>query len=338
MTTATIYDIFRSSFRYGGERHYGEFGVEIETESLKKYEYPDLKFWDCVKDNSLRNYGVEYVLKAPMDQAQFSHALNEFSVCNKRFSFLRNEVSTSVHVHLNFLNDSFLTLANFFTAYALVENLLVVYSGPDRLSNLFCLPMRDAEGVVTSIQGILNAVNKKMWKSVGTHPDYVKYGGINTAPLNKLGTIEIRTFRGETDTKIIGSWIDLLMKLKQYARRNHTPLDILNRYKEVGAGIVDEIFGGHADLLKCEGYDKLIRENLFYAATFATCSKNWSQFGVYKIKKVYKEKLTTKLEEMSFERFKNSYNELNWAQRTMILELYARENPDVVIVDQEEDI
>ncbi len=338
MDNICIYDIMKSTLRYPGERHNGEFGVEIETESLKAYGYPQLKFWTCDRDNSLRNFGVEYILKAPMNQKEFSHALNEFSVCKKKFNFLPNEVSTSVHAHINFLNDSYLTLANFFTTYALVENLLVVYAGPDRLSNLFCLPMRDAEGVFTHIMDLLTAIHRKEWKRTAKGIDQVKYGGINIAPLTKLGTIEIRLFRGEVDTDIIENWVDILMRIKQFARQNITPNQILEMYRTDGVKFIDRVFGDKAKFLHTKDEANLMKQNLFFAASFATICKDWSKFGVLKIKKIYKDKITAQLDEISINRFSNVYSELDWQQRVIVFEIYNQKNPTMRVVEQEEDI
>ena len=338
MAETTIYDIMKATIRYGGDRHYGEFGIEIETESLKKYEYPELKYWHCTKDNSLRNYGVEYVMRAPMDQKELVHALAEFKVCAQKYKFLPNEVSTSVHVHLNFLNDTYKTVANFLTLYAMFENLLVTYSGPDRLSNLFCLPMRDAEGVFHNLMNMLNHISRKNWKGVPMGIDGVKYGGINPAPFTRIGTLEVRTFRGETDTDIISKWVDILMSLKKYARKDITPIDILNSYKTHGNRFLDLVFEKNADELRCKDYESLIKQNLFYAASFATVCKDWSKFGIFKVKKVYKEKYLDKLEALSIDRFRMPYSELDWAQRVIVYEMFTRNNPEMRIVEQEEDI
>ncbi len=334
----TIYEIMRAQNLYKGDRHSGDFGVEIETESTTVYDYPRLKFWNCDRDNSLRNYGVEYILKSPMNQKEFSHALNEFDICKKKFKFLPNEVSTSVHVHLNFLNDSYLTLANFFTAYALFENLLVNYAGPDRLSNLFCLPMRDAEGVFTNMVDILNAIQKKFWRGTVKPLDSVKYGGLNVAPLTKLGTIEVRLFRGETDINVIDSWVSILMKLKNFARQDINPSTIMGMYKKHGESLVDIVFEDYAKNIKVNNSKELINKNLFFAASLSNVCKNWNQFGILKIKKIYKEKVIGVLDNISIERFKMPYNELDWVQRIIIQEIYARQNPEVRVVEQQEDI
>jgi hypothetical protein len=340
-----IYDVFNEYPKAGVSfktRHRGRFGVEIETETEKKYEFPSLKLWDTTKDNSLRDWGVEYVLRSPMDMPEFEKALEEFAIVEKKYKFKKSSISTSVHVHINFLNETFLTLANFFTAYALVENLLIRYSGPDRLSNLFCLPMIDCEGVSDNLYTILSNVARNNFRGAVLQVDRVKYGAINAAPLTKLGTIEIRCFRGETDIKIIRKWVDILQKLLEFAKTpDLTPPDIVKHWKDNKHGIVDIIFHGYASELKIsplEETNKLIESNLMFAAKFATVCKDWKKFGVIKLKPVYKEKVRPDLEAISVELFKVPYDSLAYHQLLLVVETYHRRFPAVRIVDATDDI
>jgi len=343
---STIYDIMRSTGKYGGDRLRGEVGVEIETETEKAYDYPKMKFWNTTKDNSLRDFGVEYILKQPMDIPDFEKALSEFDLAEKKYKFRKGSISTSVHVHLNFLNDTYLTMANFVTAYALVENLLIRYSGPDRLSNLFCLPMCDAEGVKDHIVTLLSYVNRNMFAKVSVPAEKCKYGGLNPSPLSTLGTLEVRTFRGETDTKIILRWIEILMKLKTFARRtNLTPVDIMHMWKDHRAGILDLIFHEYAAELrwkdpktKKDVTDDLIRQNLKFAADFACVSKDWTKFGLLKIKPVYKEKCKEALDEIAQRKFKGPFDSLQYQERVAVMESYHNLYPNQKIVDADGDI
>lgn len=346
MTTqvSNIYEIMRTSMKFSKDRLRGEFGIEIETETDKAYEYPALKFWKTEKDNSLRDWGVEYVLKQPMDIPELEKALVEFDMCEKKFKFRKGSISTSVHVHINFFNDTFRTLANFFTAYALVENLLIRYSGPDRLSNLFCLPMCDAEGVKDNLQTILSNVNRNAFNKIGVSIDRCKYGGINPAPLTQLGTIEIRTFRGETDIKIIQRWVEIIKKLKDFARSSITPVDILELWRTNRDGIMEVIFQEYAAELRVRDDKKkditgdLIRQNLKYAADFACVSKDWDKFGILKIKPVYKEKIKPELDEISQGMFKYPFDALPYHERLVVIERYHRLNPTTKVADLDTDV
>jgi hypothetical protein len=339
-----IYDIMKSSTKFNKDRLRGEFGVEIETETDKAYDYPSLKFWKTEKDNSLRDWGVEYVLKQPMDLPELEKALHEFDLCEKKYKFRKGSVSTSVHVHCNFFNDTFRTLANFVTIYALMENLLIRYSGPDRLSNLFCLPICDAEGVKDNIQKILTDVNRGRYDRMGVSADRCKYGGINPAPLTNLGTIEIRTFRGETDIKIIQKWVEIIQKIKDFSRRDLSPPDILELWRTNKDSLIEVVFQEYGAELRVKdqkGKDisgELIRQNLKYAADFACVSKDWSKFGILKIKMVYKEKVKPELDAISQEMFRVPFDTLGYHERLVVAERYHRHNSTVKVVDLDEDI
>lgn len=348
MTTqiATIFDIMRQVNKFPGDRLRGDVGVEIETETTKKYEYPMLKYWNTTKDNSLRDWGVEYVLKAPMTIPELEKALSEFDLCEKKYKFNKGSISTSVHVHLNFLNETYLTMANFLTAYALVENLLIRYSGPDRLSNLFCLPICDAEGVKDNLVSLLSFINRNQYKNVKISPDRCKYGAINPGPLNTLGTIEVRSFRGETDVKVIQKWVEILDKLKQFARTPKlAPPDILQLWKDNKSSLVDIIFQEFAKELryidpktKKDATDELLKQNLKYAADLACVSKDWSKFGILKIKAVYKEKIKPDLDALSQDRFGFPFDSLPYPERLVIIERYHILNTNVKVVDADDDI
>jgi len=343
---ATFYDIFRQVKVYGGDRLRGDYGVEIETETEKKYEYPNLKYWSATKDNSLRDWGVEYVLKSPMSIPELEKALVEFDLCEKKYKFKKGSISTSVHVHINMLNETPLTLANFLTTYALMENLLIRYSGPDRLSNLFCLPICDAEGVNSNLVNILANINKNQYTKLRVANDRCKYGALNPAPLTTLGTIEVRMFRGETDIKIITKWLEIIEKIKLFSKQPKlTPPDILKMWKDNRSTLVDLVFQEYANELryrdpntKKDTTDELIRQNLKYAADLACVSKDWSKFGVYRIKPVYKEKIKAELDELSNQLLRAPFDSLPYHERLVVLERYHRMNTNVRVVDADGDI
>jgi hypothetical protein len=334
-----IYDILKTHIRYPGERHTGEYGVEIETETKKKYDYPELKYWTCTKDNSLRDWGVEYVLKAPMERKELNRAFEEFNLCEKKYKFNDSSISTSVHVHINMLNETYLTLANFLTTYTLVENLLIRFSGPDRLSNLFCLPIRDCIGVKDSIVKMLQAVARNNFKGSALHPDQVKYGAINCAPLTRIGTVEVRSFRGETNTEIVKVWVEILDKIKTFAKRpSLTPIEVMNLWKIRGEKLLDIIFEEHADKLRWMDSKKLMEINQFEAAEIATSAKDWKKFGIVKVKKVYKAKLLEELNQISRNKYEADFDHLDYAHRLVVIEQFHRLTPDVRVVYSEEDI
>ena len=114
-------------------RHDGEIGLEIETESKESYLLPDMFYWRSDKDGSLRDFGVEYILKVPISRVQMDEALDEWAQkVQRKFALIPNSNSTSVHCHINILNNSWLDVWKFIVTYSLVENLLMNVSVPER--------------------------------------------------------------------------------------------------------------------------------------------------------------------------------------------------------------
>lgn len=335
-----VFDIQKQSGKPFGNRYTGEFGIEIETESLKKYDYPQLKYWNCHKDGSLRDWGVEYVLKAPVNGAELERPLHEFSLCEQKYKFKSSSISTSVHVHVNFQNETYLSAANFLTAYALVENVLIRYSGPDRLSNLFCLPLRDAEGTLDKWTDLLGRINRNGFSKLNVSADAIKYSALNVAPLTTLGTLEIRSFRGVTDIDVIQRWCDIIRKLKVFAcRPGMTPPQIVNMWLAHKSNILDLIFGEFAKELKTKDVDQLIDINqVLYASKIACVSKDWTKFGLLKLKPVYKAKIQGELDALAMDRLGKTYDQLQFPERQLVIEMYHIINPNQKVVDVNEDI
>lgn len=272
----TIYDTIKDWGRF--RRHDGEFGIEIETESINPYNMPVTKFWNPKGDDSLRNFGVEYVLKAPMKYGiELNQALEEFKEVTKNIKFIDNPIGGSVHVHINFLNESFKTLGNFLTTAVYTENLLMEYSGPDRRNNLFCLPVCDAEETVKNICNMFKAIEKKQFQGMMFDKSRTKYANINLSAIQHFGSIEIRSFRGETNIDEIQKWVSILNSILKYSRQNHTPKEFLDRVKEKEHNIIDDIFPNFSHLLKCQGWEQKLNKNLWYAASVAYSVKDWEK-------------------------------------------------------------
>ena len=307
----------------------GEVGIEIETETLEAYSKRNMKFWNQVEDGSLRNFGQEYVLKVPVSRGkELTAALEEFSDKTKGLNFIQDSISTSVHVHINFLQDRWITLVNFLVLYDLFENLLIRFSGPDRLANLFALPIKDAqEEIETQVQLVKN-INNLNYKKTVLSIDSYKYAALNLCNLWKLGTLEVRSHRGVTDTEVISSWVHLLMKIKDFASQDILPHQILELYKEQDSEIVYSVFGDKVSLVNYPDKKSLMDTNLWFASRVATaCNFKDNSWGFPKPKKVYREKMIKELDQISQEKFGMAYKELGYAQGIVIDELLMKNYP-----------
>lgn len=294
------------------KRFDGEIGLEIETETLLPYDVPKFHYWSSHVDGSLRNFGMEYILKQPLKfKDEFPAALGEFKERTSKIPFIKDSFSTSVHTHLNFLNESGKTLANFLTTYVLYENLLIRYSGPDRLSNLFCLPVVDAEETYTNIvRGFKVLASSKSWKGFSFNENQTKYAALNLSALFNYGSMEVRSFRGETDIASIQKWVSILYSILTYARRDISPIDIISSYRSSPKKLIEEVFGNYRGDIKHKDEVSLVDRNLWYAKAIAFSHPNWSVIDAKKEVPVFKP--TAKiLDSYSFRDFGMKYSALD---------------------------
>lgn len=312
-------------------RHKGEFGLEIETEGLDPYTIPKFSFWKTDKDNSLRGpFPIEYVLKAPLKFEQIDDALQEFEIklAGAKAQFDTESFTTSTHVHINMLNENLLTMANFLAVYILTENLLKKYAGPTRESNLFCLPICDAERNFNHILELIRNVQKRSFSNIAYTPDTCKYAALNLSSINKFGSFEVRLLRGTTNRKLIKEWVSILNCILVYARQKGvTPKTIIEEWRKRGAELLTDIFGEHRTALKFKDEDALIDKNLWYVSALAYTVNDWIAYATIQMDK----KLTpAEFDKVAMELFQMPFNELTEERKQHIVFKfkYHKKNPN----------
>lgn len=265
------------------ERHDGQFGIEIETESLEEYKIPRMKFWRDEVDGSLRNFGREYISKGPLSLGgQLEEALTEFKDKLNHADFIKDSYSTSVHVHVNTLNMLPIGINNFIVTYILVENILMEFAGDDRKSNLFCLPFKDAEANVGNYEAFLKYFNAGDVRNALRSLDMMrmKYAALNIAPMNKIGTLEVRSFKGTTDVDQILMWTKLLQKIVDYSKRDITPPKIVQKWRDDGAKeFLKDIFGDLYGVISRKDEGDLIKTNVWFAYKILKTCNNWAELN-----------------------------------------------------------
>lgn len=281
------------------KRKDGIIGLEIETEVLNKRDYPvgvveflvdentgspcwkvpASKYWTGVHDGSLRNYGIEYILKEPLSYDETLVALDEFKRVFKDVPFLEKQPGTSVHVHLNFQNRTLLELASFITTFSLVENLLTEFSGLSRRSNLFARPHRVAEMQLDTNISMFKRINRGEPTGFVLDEGMNKYAVLNLASLSKLGTAEVRCFRGTTDTDEIKRWVTILHSVYKSALSLKSPKELVSLYRHVGVDLVKTILGPSYPFRYTDGWENLVRRNEYYMVRYANAVDDWSMFG-----------------------------------------------------------
>ena len=272
----------------------GDFGFEIETEVNSPLDYPTgfLKeiphkyhhYWDFPGmmefkghyDGSLRGFGVEFVFRKPMAYEASDDALRKFGALTHGVPFIQGSPGTSVHVHMNLAKHSWCTLGNFLTAYSLVENVLAVFAGPTRTSNLFALPLRCAEVNHSTMVDIFTGIEAGKITGIQQLSDEShKYAAMNLAPLYRLGSVESRLMRGTTDPDLLRLWLKILNELLEFSQLSGlTPRDVVEEYNVSPDGILRMVFPTTYSHLPDEPL-LMTPRSVFYAAWLADCVKDW---------------------------------------------------------------
>lgn len=308
-----------AGFGYGAKLRGGDFGMEIETEvknekaypedflildgaddkGVAKYKTPMLNKWKAMGDGSLRNYGIEFIFKEPYSFQEALKAIDIFEEGTKKVKFIEGAPGTSVHVHVNMWNKTFLTMGNFCTLYILFENLLTEFAGETRRSNLFSLPTRCAEPTVWNIVSMFEGIEKGNTRSIRFSDEDVKYAALNLASLSRLGSLEVRMMRGTTRAEELKDWIRILNRLLLFSMTDGlTPRDVMSEFRTKNIDFLDEVFGDQAELLKIGDPEFLVYKNLYFAGSISSSVKDWKTLGdkyekdlTPSVKKIVKKKM-----------------------------------------------
>lgn len=303
----TLHSIFSKFHKLS--LHKGTYGIEIETETEGSSAYPNSatffntkvettpqgytkewydipsKYWKGLDDGSLRDFGIEYVLRKPELFGDALVALNEFRDVmvkdGKPIAFLQGTPSTSVHVHVNMLNELPITLANFITTWLLFENVLTEYCGEGRRSNLFAPPVRVVEGAWINYLKMFKLMEEGKPSAIKWPLEKTKYAALNIATLCTLGSVEARCMRGTTDVEEIKEWLGIINKIYLYSKTpGRTPMEIYKSFQKYEYQLLQIVFGEYAKVLMKEGWQDGIERNLFYVGKLACCVKDWKTFGL----------------------------------------------------------
>lgn len=230
----------------------GDVGLEIEAEGAGM-EVMESRVWKSDDDGSLR--GVfpdsrhEFILKKPIKWANVPAALDELVEAQKDAKF-KFSFRTSVHVHVNAQDLTYVQLLNLIYTYVLLEQPLIDFCGDSRKANRFCLRLRDADGLI----GELSNVFQDQTRLVNVPRDTMRYASINLEAFRKYGSIEFRAMRGTMDTKVILRWVNMLRRLKDYAIMAESPMKIHECLRDIGAeAFMNGVMGEYAEGLKLDG-------------------------------------------------------------------------------------
>lgn len=264
----------------------GEVGLEIETEAKEPWSAPMPTYWLLEADGSLRQNGVEFILKEPLDigSTHYLSALDEFAKIASEKKFIKDSAYTSVHVHLNMLDFELVHLMNFISLYVICENFLTRYCGSDRDGNLFCLKTSDAESSYKNFCYMASDISQGNGEIFFSHlnENRFKYSGLNIVPLRNFGSVEVRTHRGTNDIVEIDRWVRILECLYRKAKTFRDPVQIVNLFNNRFdyTNNINYLFGEYVKYFDQNKIEDDIDKCLYYAAAIAASVKNWEHFGI----------------------------------------------------------
>lgn len=258
------------------------FGIEVELEGRKINTNKEsiTKYWGVHADGSLRVFkpgaeACEYVFKKPLDMLETQRAiavLFEYLTKNPGTEVF-DSYRTSIHVHVNCLNDTIRTIVNFLTLSIIFDELFVSQNGETRTGNNFCLRSRDAEGQITDL---INSVRKGGTLYNLSVND--RYSSVNFSSLLKFGTVEFRSLECTTDYDRVIHWIKTLQALKTASRQYEDPREIISKFSRRGpmGFMISHLGSQYEKYASVPGSHQLLHNGMRLAQDFAFCS-DWRQ-------------------------------------------------------------
>lgn len=233
-------------------------GIEIEVEPEPRQRgLPTINMgnWLVKNDGSLRGGGLEYIYAHPQEPQTTADNV-AFLADSIRIvgAVPRWSNRCSVHVHVNFLHNTYRQVFTFLAMYGIVENIVLGYANPARLGNLFCLPFSEAKYLLSKLREAVITGNYRELRR-----DQLRYCACNVTALSKFGSLEFRALQGTLDPTVIQNWVDILVGIKRAASAYENPQDVITQLSARGPEqFLNSIFTPHQRALLNVNYNTLI--------------------------------------------------------------------------------
>ena len=214
----------------------GDVGIEVECEGHGMF-FVDSPFWKSEDDGSLRGMfpeeRCEYILKKPIPAKNVKAVLSDLSkALAANGAVLDFSYRTSVHVHVNVQELNIDQVMNIAYTYLLLEEPLANFCGKQRKGCQFALRLVDAEGLLDYLGNVFEFGDV----AIRNIPkDTIRYSAINFEAIQKYGSIEFRGMRGNLDVELLSQWVDILMNIREFAKKYDNPLALFKVFRSVGA-------------------------------------------------------------------------------------------------------
>lgn len=250
----------------------GEVGIEIEVEGSNLP--PEIAGWRRDNDGSLRGESAEYVLERPIPRESIPEYLQRVTKAYEQYSSEINDTDRAgVHIHVNVQDMQVHQVITYICLYLLFEDMLVRFCGESRVGNLFCLRMRDAEGVLRYLEECIENRDVRLLAT-----DNLRYASVNVLAMHNYGSVEFRAMRTTTDMNLIRDWANMLLNLKDLSREFEHPRDLVEKYSALGPqGLFDKALLVYKQKLTYPDWDKDMWENARVIQDLAYCT-DWDEW------------------------------------------------------------
>lgn len=200
-------------------------GLEFEYENPKGFPWQDWwqrgqpalqAYFNAVDDGSLRDGGLEFVLKEPLMGKDLEDSLH---VLLDNPPPLAMTYRTSVHVHIDARDMSIEELKVAGLLYALTEAGMFMWIGGNRAESNYCVPWYESPEYTASrtkqLYG-LGAMTKALMQNMSN--GIARYQALNLNALRKHGTLEYRHMGEHYGIPHVTHWIKMCMAHKAAAR------------------------------------------------------------------------------------------------------------------------
>lgn len=212
-------------------------GLEFEYEGVRDARLPNtypLDLFSTHDDDSLKNYGKEFVFTEPLFGADVENAVRALCGVARERNWLASR-RAGIHVHVDVRDLTREQVIGFILLYSLVEPALYRWVGEQRDKSIYCTPLYEADGATELVAGLLRQCQGGSGDSIMRCASNIpRYGGMNPNALSKFGSIEFRQLKSTSDSERVLLWVRLLLKLKHAVRdrfplSNHAIIEIAER-------------------------------------------------------------------------------------------------------------
>lgn len=272
-------------FNTGRDSPEGEIGIEIEVEGRSLPQSLG-SYWTVHQDGSLRGESAEYVLTKPTKR---DNVLPYLKYLQKKLSdsTVNESIRTSVHVHFNMSQKTLLQVYTVLVVYFILEELITEIAGQERVGNLFCLRLKDAEYFIDALEKCARQDDY-----IGlTDEGRLRYTAVNVCALNKFNSLEFRAMRGTIDPGIIYNWVSLLAELIDNSVKYYrTPLEVIQDFSAIGPDrFLGKVFKDHILEFNYSDLSKRTWEGLRLVQSLAYCT-TWNYSDQQLVKRVFTSK------------------------------------------------